>query len=241
MPSRKKKPEGRQKNNTLVLFLALNLILLAFFILLVALSQENKTKEHKLLIEVRRAFQSFGGAFLGLGEELDVSGLSREQHAIENVEAVEQFLGELTRFVEENKESKEVSFQMTSEGLNIHISEDFSFREGAAALLERGLPFYNQVFNLILRTSNVVRIEGHTDNVEIRTDRYRDNWELSAARAMAVFRYFTASGEIPEARFIVAGHGRHRPLASNLTEEGRRQNRRVSIVFVGKLRSIEQP
>ena len=241
MPSRKKKPEGRQKDSTLMLFMALNMILLAFFILLVSLSQKNESKENKLLIEVRRAFQTFGGAFLGLGQEVDVSGLSRDQHAIENEEEVEQFLGELTRFVEENKESKEVSFQMTSEGLNIHISEDFSFREGAATLLEPGLPFYDQVFNLILRTSNDVRIEGHTDNVEIRTVRFLDNWELSAARAMAVFRYFTASGEIPEERFIVAGHGRHRPLASNLTEEGRRQNRRVSIVFVGKLRSIERP
>ncbi len=241
MPRAKKKPQGRERDAALVLFMALNMILLAFFILLVALSQPNETKENRLLIEVKRAFQTFGGAFLGLGEKLDVSGLSRDQHAIENEEEIEQFLGELTRFVEENKEAKEISFQMTSEGLNIHISEEFSFREGAANLLERGLPFYNQVFNLILRTSNNVRIEGHTDNVEIRTDRFRDNWELSAARAMAVFRYFTASGEIPEERFIVAGHGRHRPLASNLTEEGRRRNRRVSIVFVGKLRSIERP
>ena len=81
MPRVKNKSQGRVRDPPLVLFLALNMILLAFFILLVAFSQPNETKETELLIEVKKAFQTFGGAFLGLGEKLDVSGLSRDQHA----------------------------------------------------------------------------------------------------------------------------------------------------------------
>lgn len=235
---RKKQQVGRQRDAALIMFLSLNMILLAFFILLSALSAPNETKEAELAIEVRRAFQSFGGSFLGLGSFAATDGISRDQNPIEDSENLEAYLGELTRFLEENKETKAVSYEVTSEGLIIHISEKFSFKPGSADLLEEGQPLYNSIYNLIVRTSNPLRIEGHTDNLPIQTNVIRDNWELSAKRALSVFRFFTASGEVPSSRFKVVGRGARRPLASNLTEAGRDRNRRVSVVFEGKLRRV---
>ncbi|MEE8394510.1 MAG: OmpA family protein, partial [bacterium] len=127
-----------------------------------------------------------------------------------------------------------------SEGIFIHVAETASFREGSAELLDQGIPLYNNILNLILRTSNTVRIEGHTDNADIRSSEARDNWDLSARRAMAVFRFFTTSGEVPESRFSVVGYGKQRPLVSNLTEAGRARNRRVTVVFVGKLKPLTE-
>ena len=101
---------------------------------------------------------------------------------------MERFLGELTRFIQENEEAQELSYQITSEGLTIHLSEAFTFVEGSDQLLQRNLAPMNSIHDLILRTTNPVRIEGHTDNRDLRTERIRDNWELSAARAMTVFR-----------------------------------------------------
>ena len=235
---KKKKAEERERDPSLVLFLALNMILLAFFILLVALSQPDKTKEAELAIEVRKAFQTFGGSFLGLGSNVTDKGISREKHALEDTEKVESMLGEIARFSEANKESKAFSYEITSEGLIVNISEAIAFPEGSTQLLESGIPFFDRIFNLILRTSNPVRIEGHSDDVELRTNQVLDNWELSAGRAVTVMKYFTASGEVPAMRFGVAGYASQHPIASNLTEEGRARNRRVTVVFLGKLKPV---
>ena len=235
---KKAKVEGRQRDASLIMFLSLNMILLAFFILLSALAAPNETREAELAIEVRKAFQSFGGSFLGLGGFVAGQGISRDKNPITDSSRVEAYLGELTRFLAENKDTKVISYEVTAEGLIIHISEEFGFRPGSDELLERGLPVYNNIYNLIARTTNSVRIEGHTDNVPVRTEIIQDNWELSAKRALTVYRFFTASGELPPSRFRIVGHGSQRPLANNLTQQGRDRNRRVSIVFEGKLKRV---
>lgn len=240
MPRRPKKPEGRQRNPALMLFLSLNMILLAFFILLVALSQPDKSKQAEIAVQVRRAFQSFGGAFLGLGPYLEQTGVSREQ-SVETVAELERYLQELSRFVEESPQSKALNFEISTEGVRIRLSNDLLFPEAGAALRPGAGPVLDRMYELILRTTNPVRIEGHTDNRPVRTPEVRDNWHLSALRAMAVFRYFTANGEIPEDRFAVAGYGSQRPVASNLTASGRQRNRRVAIVFQGPVQELGEP
>jgi len=241
MARRKKaKTQERQRDAAVVMFLSLNMILLAFFILLVALSQQDQTRAARLAIEVRRAFQSFGGTFLGVGTQVDQSGVSRERNPLESSQRVEDFLGELTRFVEENEDREALSYEITSEGLIINLSEAFTFEEGSAVIQERSLPLFNNIYNMILRTSNPVRIEGHTDDASRVAGEVADPFRLSAQRALAVFRYFASSGVIPPSRFRVIGYGPNRPIASNLTAEGRALNRRVTIVFVGRLRRIDE-
>ncbi len=86
-----------------------------------------------------------------------------------------------------------------------------------------------------------MRIEGHTDSRDVSTARIQDNWELSAARALTLFRYFTVRAGIDPARFTVVGYGEQRPIATNLTAAGRARNRRVTITLVGRLRRIGEP
>jgi len=75
-----------------------------------------------------------------------------------------------------------------------------------------------------------IAIEGHTDNVPINTAQYSNNWWLSNARATSVLQYFYYGNfNIHPARLSAQGFGEYRPIASNLTEEGRQLNRRVEI------------
>lgn len=77
-----------------------------------------------------------------------------------------------------------------------------------------------------------IRVEGHSDNIPIGTtliETYPSNWELSAARAAAVVRYFTEEHDLPAERFEVVGLGSTKPVATNASAAGRRQNRRVRI------------
>jgi chemotaxis protein MotB len=85
-----------------------------------------------------------------------------------------------------------------------------------------------------------LRIEGHTDNIPLGPNiRYRDNWELSAARAQNVMRILQEGTGIPESHFAVAGHGEYKPVADNTTETGRNQNRRVEIYIDASIQKIQ--
>ena len=80
---------------------------------------------------------------------------------------------------------------------------------------------------------NVV-VEGHTDNVPLSAGlqrRFPSNWELSTARAAAVVRFLQEEGGIPPERLSVLGYSFYHPVASNDTEEGRSQNRRIEIIL----------
>ncbi len=80
----------------------------------------------------------------------------------------------------------------------------------------------------------VVRVEGHTDNTAPRRTRaiYPTNWELSAARSLAVMRFLSEDGGLKKGWVFPAAYGEHRPVASNETAEGRELNRRVDIVIL---------
>ncbi|MGC9512615.1 MAG: OmpA/MotB family protein [Fidelibacterota bacterium] len=85
-----------------------------------------------------------------------------------------------------------------------------------------------------------IRIEGHTDNVPLGPNvKFRDNWELSAARAQSVMRILHQGTGIPEERFAVAGFGEFNPVASNETEAGRNRNRRVEIYIDASIQKIQ--
>ncbi len=82
----------------------------------------------------------------------------------------------------------------------------------------------------------VIRVEGHTDNLIIHgtfAKKYPTNWDLSAARAVNVVRYLQEQGIDPMTLSAIA-FGEYEPVASNDTEEGRAQNRRIEIVLIPK-------
>jgi len=80
-----------------------------------------------------------------------------------------------------------------------------------------------------------IAVEGHTDDVQIGSallDKFPTNWELSAARATAVVRFFQEKGNIAPERLTASGFSYYRPIAKNATIEGRKQNRRIEIILV---------
>ncbi|NOZ75610.1 MAG: flagellar motor protein MotB [FCB group bacterium] len=81
-----------------------------------------------------------------------------------------------------------------------------------------------------------VRIEGHTDDVPLLPGSdFRDNWELSAARAQSILKVLQKISGLPESRFAVAGYGEYHPLVENTSASNRAQNRRVEIIITASL------
>ncbi|HSQ33995.1 MAG TPA: OmpA family protein, partial [Peptostreptococcaceae bacterium] len=74
-------------------------------------------------------------------------------------------------------------------------------------------------------------IEGHTDNIPIKSSKYGSNWELSTQRAVSVVRFFVEQKGMSPTQFSATGYGEYKPLVDNKTPENRAKNRRVDIVI----------
>ncbi len=79
----------------------------------------------------------------------------------------------------------------------------------------------------------ILRIDGHTDQLPINTERFPSNWELSTARAVSVVRYLAAQG-IAQERMAATGFGEHHPVDTGTTEEAFRNNRRIEIKLTNR-------
>jgi chemotaxis protein MotB len=121
------------------------------------------------------------------------------------------------------------SFDVSAESADwfeISIGASLLFGAGSATL--SGNSFVIDILPVLRLASGDIVVEGHTDNQPIATQQYPSNWELSAARAAAVVRLLEGQG-LAAPRLAALGLGASRPMASNETDVGRAQNRRVII------------
>ena len=124
--------------------------------------------------------------------------------------------------------------------VEVEIRNDVLFASGSATLNPEAEKVLAQLAGVLRGFGNAIRVEGHTDDVPIQGGVYRDNWDLSAARAAAVVRVLVAGGLNPS-RFAVLGFGEHRPIQANDTEAGRSANRRVLLAILGEDDAAEGP
>lgn len=116
--------------------------------------------------------------------------------------------------------------------VEVEIRTDILFASGVAILSKDAEVILQKLAATLKPYPNPVRVEGHTDNLPIRTASFPSNWELSAARAASVVHLFTREGMNP-ARLAVIGLAEFRPATDNTTIEGRNANRRVVLAIMG--------
>jgi chemotaxis protein MotB len=122
--------------------------------------------------------------------------------------------------------------RITPDGLVISLHEAGFFPSGSAEVRPSSIPMISILANAM--PSGPLRVEGHTDNVPIHTAQFASNWELSTARSTAIARLLLERAPIDPANLAAAGYAEFHPVASNTTEEGRTQNRRVDIILLRK-------
>ncbi|MCV2869508.1 peptidoglycan -binding protein [Defluviimonas sp. WL0002] len=117
------------------------------------------------------------------------------------------------------------------------FSSEVLFETGSAELSSEGRSQIAGVVSILRDISDqipsaidwIVRVDGHTDNVPISSGEFRDNWELSQARALSVVRYMQDDLGFPPERMAATGFGEYRPVAEGDTPEARAQNRRIEL------------
>ena len=116
----------------------------------------------------------------------------------------------------------------------VRLAERGSFRSGYADLQPGFKPLLDKVGASITDGSGLITIEGHTDNIPMAfSERFRSNWDLSAARSAAVADYLLNSSDIEDGRVSVTGLADTKPLAANDSPAGRSKNRRIEVIIDG--------
>lgn len=133
-----------------------------------------------------------------------------------------------------------LQYKRTEIGVVLEIPSDILFDSGLATLKPGGLKTVKQIAAVLKGGGELLRIEGHTDNQPIKVSPWKDNWELSAARARTVLAALEKEGIKPE-RMFLAGFSYYKPIDSNATPRGRARNRRVEILMVPALLSKPMP
>ncbi len=147
-------------------------------------------------------------------------------------------IGELEKALAEYQERENLVEREFQPGeVVLRISGKVLYDSGRAQLKPAALPVLDEAYriirdNLLTYGPATVRVEGHTDNVPIHTPQFPSNWELSAARAVSVVRYYLDRGYFGPEDLQLMGYGEHKPIDSNDTPEGRQRNRRVEIKIV---------
>jgi len=132
--------------------------------------------------------------------------------------------------------SDELSVEIKNGKVYVSMSDKLLFKSGSAAIETKGTEAIMVLADVLNKNKDIdILVEGHTDNIPIKTALYHDNWDLSAARAISIVRILTDEYQISPLRLTASGKGEFSPRALNSTPEGRASNRRTEIILSPKL------
>jgi chemotaxis protein MotB len=261
MARKKKQPEPENHERWLVSYADFITLLFAFFVVMFATSQTDKGKAQQVSDSVKRALEGekmtqvmasiLGGTVTdtGRGNAMMRGPGGAKQAADQKAdEKKDQKLVELLPSLKILSEAlkKEIAdgriqIGMQARGLVISFNQAALFAPGEDVISRDAYEGLEKVASAIARMPNPVRLEGHTDSTPINTERFHSNWELSAARSIAILELLSNKFGVPRERLSIAGYADTAPVASNETEEGRARNRRADIVILNEQGVIAEP
>lgn len=256
-PMAKKKQEDAPKGPApwLTTFSDLMNLLLCFFVLLFSMSTVDAEKFEQVAASLANSFSVLSGGGSAIGEGVLISsGVSqlsdldqyftsmgkneegdnttmdeKAQYESEALKESEQMAEQIEQMVSNSGIEENVDIDFNSHYVMLTLNGAFLFDSGSDQIKEESLPLMDKIGLIIEKYSDrLVEIEGHTDNVPISNSYFKNNNELSTARALAVLEYYIDKGVDP-VRLKSSGRGEYVPVADNSTAEGRARNRRVEV------------
>lgn len=238
-------------------------LLLCFFVMLFAMSTVDAEKFEQIAASLSSSFSILpdGGSAMGDGK-LVSNGIAQlnnlsvysnnmgqqaekteSQDAIDEVEQKkleqsEQMAEDIEETLTQSQVIEAVEIDYTSQYVVLTLNGALLFDSGKAQIRPESQAVVDSIGEMLQGyTNNIIEIEGHTDNVPIHTAKYKNNNELSSARALAVAEYYIENKGLDPSKLKYSGRGEYVPAADNATAEGRAQNRRVEIKVYNELSS----
>lgn len=165
--------------------------------------------------------------------------LKEMQDIVARQDSITQRLNDIIRNALLGFQSDELSVEIRNGKVYVSMSDKLLFKSGSASVETKGKEAIKVLAEVLQKNLDIdILVEGHTDNIPIRTAVYRDNWDLSVARATSIVRILTEDFKIDPVRLTASGKGEFMPRATNATPEGRASNRRTEIILSPKLDEI---
>lgn len=169
---------------------------------------------------------SQGGKTEETETETDVAEQYKEQALAESEQMAEQ----IEQQIEAGGLQNQVEVDFNAEYVKLTLNGAILFDSAKANIREDAQPLIAKIGTILENyDSNVIEIEGHTDNVPIHSSKYENNNVLSMYRALSVADFIRDNTTLDPALIKSSGRGEYVPVADNTTEEGRARNRRVEI------------
>jgi chemotaxis protein MotB len=138
-----------------------------------------------------------------------------------------------------NYKTDELSVYYKDGNVYVSLEEKLLFKSGSDVVDPKGKEALKSLAKVLNSTKDItVMIEGHTDNVPIKTTLFKDNWDLSTARAISIVRILTKDYGFESSRITASGRGEFHPVKTNATAEGRASNRRTEIILSPDLKEL---
>lgn len=162
---------------------------------------------------------------------VELESIIRRQDSITNA------LNEIVKRALLSFNSEELTVEMKNGKVYVSLSDKLLFKSGSADIEEKGQEAIKKLADVLNKNPEIdVLIEGHTDNVPLRSSvNFKDNWELSTGRATNIVRIISDVSKVNPKRLTAAGRSEYMPKVSNETPEGRAKNRRTEIILTPKL------
>ena len=254
--SKKKHPEHVNHERWLVSYADFITLLFAFFVVLFASGQSDKKKQTQLAAAMQTAFTPLGtfdahsktpALTPGMGsasnatpapiqpalptaEELTTAAATEA-----SARTAEHIAQHITKMLAEKDVAAHlppgsITLHTTPEGLVISLNEAGFFPSGSSEVRASSSSLLVRLAAAL--PNGPIRIEGHTDDRPIHTAQFVSNWELSTARATNIARLLLEHDAVSPTNLSAAGYAQYHPIATNTTEAGRTQNRRVDIIVL---------
>jgi chemotaxis protein MotB len=138
-----------------------------------------------------------------------------------------------------NYKTDELSVYTKDGNVYVSLAEKLLFKSGSDVVDPKGKEALKSLAQVLNNTNEItVMIEGHTDNVPIKTNIFKDNWDLSTARATSIVRILTKDNGFDPSRITASGRSQFHPVKENETVEGRAGNRRTEVILSPDLKEL---
>ncbi len=254
---RKKKAEHENHERWLISYADFITLLFAFFVVMFASSQADKGRAQEVSESVKKALegqnvkltlaQLLGGSRNDAGQGNAMmrgpGGIHKSPEEKRDLKAAELVpsLKLLSEDLRKEIEAGQIQINLQPRGLVISFNQATLFPSGEDVVSADAYHALERIAAAISKIPNPLRLEGHTDSVPINTARFRSNWELSAARSIAVMELLAGKFGVSRDRMSIAGYADTAPVAPNDSEDGRARNRRVDVVILSEQGLIAEP
>ncbi|MCL5065672.1 MAG: OmpA family protein [Firmicutes bacterium] len=218
----------------LITYADLITLLLAFFIILYAISRTQQVKFSLITAALAQQFNSNSIIGQSPGPSI-INGDSGTQTAISSpseAQALNKLENALQSAINQAGLARQVSVETNMRGVEVSIDAALLFPSGSALLSTQAVNLLMRLGTALEKVPNDIEVSGYTDSTPIHTAQFPSNWQLSAMRAANVVYVLSKVSGIDPGRLSIAGFGQYHPIASNATASGRQQNRRVNILVL---------